>query len=121
MTESSNKYDLEERVILFSQFLLETLKIVQIDYISRPIVDQLIRSGTSIGANYCEANNAASKKDFRNKIYISKKEAQETKYWLRLLADCCPEKKESIRKLWKETHELTCIFQKIINSLEKRK
>jgi four helix bundle protein len=76
----------------------------------------LIRSGTSIGANYCEANNASSKKDFKNKVYICKKECQETKHWLRMCAKCEPSKKEELKRLWKECHELTLIFQKISSS-----
>ena len=64
-----------------------------------------------------EANGASSRKDFRNKIFICKKEAQETKHWLRMLARCIPEKKEEIQKLWQETQELTMIFQKITSTL----
>jgi four helix bundle protein len=64
-----------------------------------------------------EANGASSRKDFQNKIFICKKEAQETKHWLRMLATCFPERKDEIKSLWTETQELTMIFQKIINSL----
>jgi len=63
-----------------------------------------------------KANAASSKKDFRNKIYICKKEAQETKHWLRMIAQCVSEKKEELRKLWKEAQELTLIFGKIVSS-----
>lgn len=87
------------------------------DTVSRPIVSQIVRSSTSIGANYSEANNASSRKDFQNKIFICKKEAQETKHWFRMLATCFPEKKEEIRPLWQEAQELTMILQKIINTL----
>ena len=78
------------------------------------------RSVTSVAANYCEANNASSKKDFKNKIFICKKEIQETKYWMELLARTNLEHKDELRKLWKETHELTLIFNKIIFSLKKK-
>ncbi len=81
---------------------------------------QLIRSGTSIGANYMEANGASSKRDFRNKISICKKESQETKHWLRMLAKCENPKKDGLRILWQEAQELTMIFQKITNSLNKQ-
>jgi four helix bundle protein len=84
------------------------------------MITQLLRSATSIGANYCEANNASSKKDFRNKIFICKKEAQETKYWLRILGSYFPEEKNELRKNWKEVQELTMIFQKIVNSCNKK-
>jgi four helix bundle protein len=121
MPQLSNKYNLEERSAVFSQELIKFCRAIQENNVSRPIINQLVRSGTSIGANYCEANNASSKKDFQNKIFICKKEAQETKYWLRLLSTCCPEKIEELRKLWQETRELTLIFQKIVNTLRSNK
>jgi len=68
-----------------------------------------------------EANAASSKKDFKNKIFICKKKTQETKHWLRMIAKCLPERKEGIRKLWKECQELTLIFQKITSSLGEKK
>lgn len=114
------EYDLEERTAKFGEEIINLCKNIKQDAVTRPVISQLIRSGTSVGANYCEANNASSKKDFKNKIFICKKEAQETKHWLRMLAKCVPEKKEEIRKIWKETQELTQIFQKIINSLNKK-
>ncbi|MDD5110683.1 MAG: four helix bundle protein [Patescibacteria group bacterium] len=116
---SNNHYDLEERTARFGENIIEFCKTSKQDAISKPIITQLIRSGTSIGANYMEANGACSKKDFGNKIFICKKEAQETKHWLRMLAKCFPERKDEIRKLWKETQELTMIFQKITSSLRK--
>ena len=116
MNQSSKKYNLEERTAVFGENIISFCKSIKQDSINRPLLNQLIRSGTSIGANYCEANNASSKKDFRNKIFICKKEAQETKYWLRMIANCEPTKKEESRKHWQETHELTMIFQKIISS-----
>jgi four helix bundle protein len=64
-----------------------------------------------------EANGASSKKDFGNKIFICKKESQETKHWLRMTVKCFPEKREEIKTLWKEAQELTMIFQKITTSL----
>ena len=80
------------------------------------IIDQLIRSGTSIGANYTEANGASSKKDFKNKIYLCKKESMETKYWLRLLAKTESSYTNECRELWKKAHEFTLIFSKISKS-----
>lgn len=120
MDQLSNKYNLEERTAVFSENIIAFCKSIKQDIITRPLVSQLIRSGTSIGANYCEANNASSKKDFRNKIFICKKEAQETKYWLRIMSSCVPEKKDELRKNWQETQELTMIFQKVVNSLDKK-
>lgn len=106
-------YDLEERVEKFGESIIVFLKIIRQDVIITPIISQLLRSATSIGANYMEANEASSKKDFRNKIAICAKEAHETKHWLRMLAKATPEKAEACRNHWKEAHELTLIFAKI--------
>ena len=113
-------YDLEDRTKRFSKGIINLLKKIRKDEINRNIISQLIRSAASIGANYCEANNASSKKDFRNKIFICKKEIQETKYWLELLAESNPENKEELRKLWQEVHEFTLIFNKISKSLKEK-
>ena len=121
MNQLSNNYDLEERTAKFGEDLIEFCRALSQDAATKPIISQCIRSGTSIGANYMEANGASSKKDFRNKIFICKKESQETKHWLRMLAKCFPERKEKVRKLWKECQELTLIFQKITSSLDKKK
>jgi four helix bundle protein len=119
--ENKNSYDLTARTTLFGETIIVLCKSTNIDIINKPIISQLIRSGTSVGANYCEATNGSSKKDFRNKIFICKKEAQETKHWLQLLAKCNPEKAEEIRNLWRECQELLMIFQKIVNTLDKKK
>jgi len=114
--DPEKKYDLEERTARFGEDLVVFVKSIKPSPILLPILTQLLRAGTSIGANYCEANGASSKKDFVNKIYICKKEANETKYWLRILAKAIPEQAEKCRKFWKEAQELTLIFSKIISS-----
>jgi len=74
---TNNKvYDLEERTTIFAENIILLCKKASKTAVSAPIIDQLVRSGTSIGANYQEANGASSKKDFRNKIFICKKEAR---------------------------------------------
>ncbi|MFA6096483.1 MAG: four helix bundle protein [Candidatus Paceibacterota bacterium] len=94
LSSSKNKeYDLEERTAKFSEDIVEFIRTIKRDDVNRTIVVQLVRAITSIGANYCEANASSSKKDFRNKIYICKKEANESKYWLRILAKYHPELK----------------------------
>ena len=88
--------------------------------VTDPLVNQLVRSGTSVGANYMEATGASSKRDFANKIFICKKEAQETKHWLRMLGSCSgKELQAEIRGLWRESQELTLIFNKIASSSRK--
>jgi len=110
------KYDLEERTIKFSENIIMLCKKIPNSTINMPIVSQLIRSATSIGANYSEANGASSQKDFRNKIFICKKEAIETKFWLRMTAKAEPKLKELCLELWQEAQELTLIFSKIAKS-----
>lgn len=73
---------LERRMLMFAAKVIKKLEVSK--GLSLRIADQLIRSSSSIGANYTEANNAASKADFRNKVFIAKKEAAETKYWIEL-------------------------------------
>lgn len=118
MNQFSNDYDLEERTAKIGEDIIGFCRTLRQDAITKPIINQLVRSGTSMGANYMEANAASSKRDFRNKIFICKKEAQETKHWLRMIARCFPDRKEEIRELWKECQELTMIFQKITSSLD---
>ena len=112
------QYDLEERTKLFSKKIISILIKINRNIINESIIKQLIRSATSVGANYCEANGASSKKDFKNKIYICRKEIQETKYWLELIAETNKEEIKELRLLWKEAHELTLIFNKIGTSLK---
>ncbi len=81
----------------------------------RPVVDQIIRSATSVGANYAEANNASSKKDFTNKIFIAKKEIAETRYWLRVIKELID---EDIQELEEEAKQLNLILQKIISTIK---
>lgn len=119
MAESSNKYDLEERTALFGEQIISFCRLSKQDIVSKSLIIQIVRSTTSIGANYMEANGESSKKDFRNKIFICKKEAQETKHWLRMLSVCFPEKAVSLSDFWKEAQELTLIFQKISSTLGK--
>ena len=121
MTQIPNKnYDLEERTAKFGEDIIDFCKNLKQDAISKPIISQSVRSATSIGANYMEANAASSKRDFQNKIFICKKEAQETRHWLRMLAKYFPERKDKIKELWQETQELTMIFQKITSTLRKK-
>lgn len=118
MKQKSN-YDLEDRTAKFGESIIRFCRTLNKNAISLPLISQIVRSATSVGANYMEANSASSRKDFTNKIFICKKEAEETKHWLRMLSVGLPEEKENLRPLWKEAQELTMIFQKITNSLRK--
>lgn len=116
--QNPKKYDLIERTSVFGEDVIDFLKTVQKDEITKPLINQCIRSATSIGANYMEADCAESKKDFRHKIGICKKESKETMHWMRMIARASSEK-EKCRILWKESQELTWIFSAIINKTDK--
>jgi len=111
-------YDLEERTAVFGENVIQLCKSIRGNPVITPIISQLVRSATSVGANYMEASGASSRKDFRNKIFIRKKEVQETKHWLRMLVRCIDKEDNDIMTLRKECHELTLIFQKITMSLK---
>ena len=116
-----NNFDLENRTAKFAENVIELCQRIKTTPINMRIISQIIGSSGSIGANYCEASEAESKKDFRHKISISKKEIKETKHWLRLLAKTNPEEKENIILLWKEAHELLLIFAKSIKTSSEKK
>ncbi len=108
-------FDLQERTaklgeqsIIFARTLLDST-------INKPLISQLIRASTSIGANYMEADGAESRKDFVHKLGICKKEAKETMHWSRMIATANPDRATECRQLWKESHELVLIFSTIIS------
>lgn len=119
MEESSTKYNLEKRTLLFAESMIGILRLIRITPLNSRIVEQLIGSSGSIGANYGEAVESESKKDFIHKITIAKKEIKETLHWLHLMAITNPEQKEKLQALWKEAHELLLIFASIVRSCKK--
>ncbi|MDD5098900.1 MAG: four helix bundle protein [Candidatus Colwellbacteria bacterium] len=108
---------MEERTFNLGREVIFLAKKIKMDIVNQSVVNQLVRSATSIGANYMEADCAESKKDFKHKISICKKESKETTYWLRVLETANPEKKELCHSLRKEAHELTLIFSSIVNKI----
>lgn len=104
------KYDLEERTAKFGQDAIIFCGRVQRGPITDPLVTQLVKCATSVGANYCEADDAESKADFKHKIGICKKESREAKHFVRMIVIVAPELKEEARKLWQEAKELNLIF-----------
>jgi four helix bundle protein len=99
-------YDLEERTALFGEAIIAFAKRVPQNVVTLPLIRQLVRCGTSVGANYCEADDSVSKKEFRKNIGTCKKEARETKFHMRMIAAAEPSMKESARPLWQEAKEL---------------
>jgi len=112
---NNKKYDLEERTAKFGEDIIDFAKSIPKNPITVPVITQLIKSGTSIGANYCEADCAETKKDFIHKLGICKKESKETRYWLRMAVRVEPGTKEIARKNWQEANELNLIFSSIVN------
>src|SRR4051794_8804117 len=106
-------YDLEERSARFGEAVISFAKAVPRDVVTLPLINQLVRSSTSVGANYCEADDAVSKKEFRKNIGTCKKEARETKHWLRMIVAAEAVMREQAKPLWQEAKELHLIFAAI--------
>lgn len=112
--ELKNKnYDLEERTAKFGEAVISFCRKIKRSPINDPLINQLVKAGTSVGANYCEADDAESKQDFRHKIGICKKESRESKHFIRMIVVALPELKEEAGPLWKEAKELNLIFNSI--------
>ena len=111
---SAKTYDLEERTAKFGEDIIRFARKIPKDPVTIPLIGQLVRSGTSVGANYCEADDAESKKDFIHKLGVSRKEAKETMHWFCMIAKAAPKCSNESRLLWKEAQELVFIFSSII-------
>jgi four helix bundle protein len=111
--DAGRKFDLGERTACFGEAVIGLVRRIKVDPVTSPLVKQLVRSATSIGANYCEADEAGSKKEFCYRISVCNRETRETKYWLRMLAAAAPSLKDEARQLWREANELNLIFSSI--------
>jgi four helix bundle protein len=116
---NTKKYDLEERTAIFGEDVIRFAKTLPSNQVNKSLISQVVRASTSIGANYMEADGAESKKDFRHKIALCKKESKESRHWLRMIATANENKKKECRKLWQEAQELSLIFSAIIRSNKK--
>lgn len=114
------KYDLEERTSLFGEAVIIFLSKLPRNQTNNALISQLVRSATSVGANYMEADCAESKKDFCHKMVICKKEAKETTYWLRMVACANPGLIDECGRLKREAHEFILIFSSIIRSAKEK-
>ena len=110
--------DLDERTLEFAKRIIRMCKELPKDTINRELVKQIIRSGCSVGANYREANDGLSKKDFVHRLRISRKEAKETLYWLELITETNPAIQERIQLLVQECGELIKILSAIIEKVK---
>jgi four helix bundle protein len=113
------RYDLEDRTARIGEAVVRFAKGIPVNAVTDPLIRQLVRAGTSVGANYCEADDAGSKKEFRYRISICKRESKETKHWLRMIAAAVPEQKAEARVHWQEAKELNLIFGAIYRGKRK--
>jgi four helix bundle protein len=114
MTNTGKQFDLEERTARFGESVIAFAKKIPTSPVNTPLISQFVRARTSVGANYCETDDAESKKDFLHKIGICRKEARESKHWLRMIAAAEPKLADEARDLWREAKELHLIFAAII-------
>jgi len=115
-TTGNSKYDLEERTFAFAKEVREFVDELPKSVITIEDGKQLVRASGSVGANYVEANEAVSKKDFHHRIKVARKEAKESKYWLRLLESKSSDTETSRKELIKEATELMEVFSSILIS-----
>jgi four helix bundle protein len=108
-----HEFDLEERTARFGEAIIRFCKKIPRVTENNRLISQLVGCGTSVGANYCEANEGVSKKDFRNTIGRCVKEAKETRYFLRMIAASEPSLADEARTLYREAKELHMIFASI--------
>ena len=108
--DAGPRFDLQERTVRFGEAIIAFARKIPLNSLNGPLISQLVRAGTSIGANYCEAEDAESKKDFRHKVGICRKESREAKYWLRMISAAQPDLRNEARRLWQEAKELNLIF-----------
>jgi len=114
---AKHPFDLEERTATFGEAIVRFSKKIPRDPTNNRLIDQLVGCGTSIGANYCEANEGVSKKDFRNTIGRCVKEAKETKHFLRMIAASEPGLAAEGRELYREAKELHLIFARHLSKM----
>ncbi len=114
--DRSNKkpFDLEERTSEYAKCVIRLCKKLPINTINIQLIGQLVRAAGSVGANYREANEALSKKDFIHRMKITRKEAKESTYWLDLLKEANPNIQAEIIGLHGESRELRNIFSSIL-------
>lgn len=109
-------YDLEERTARFGEQIILFARRIPFNPVNNRLIDQLVGAGTSVGANYCEADDGVSRADFKHRIGICRKEARETKFFLRMVSTSEPSLKSDARELWEEARALHLIFSRIWRS-----
>jgi len=115
------KTELEERSKRFALAIIDLVERMPRNRSSEVVGRQLLRSGTSVGANYREANRGVSREDFINKVGISTKEASETEYWLELISESPRLKTADSLPLLQESREILAILTTIGKNAKKNR
>jgi len=113
-TQNSKQYDLEERTLKFTKQVIKFVKHLPRTIANIEITKQLVRASGSVGANYIEASEALSKKDFVMRVKICRKEAKESRYWLKLTEINSEDAEKQRQLLIQEATELMKIFGAIL-------
>lgn len=104
------RQDLGERTAQFGEAIVRLAKRIPRNPVNNRLIDQLVGAGTSVGANFCEADNSVSGKDFKQRIGTCRKESKETMFFLRMVATAEASLASEARLLWREAKELNLIF-----------
>jgi len=118
MSQDTNKFDLEERTAKFGEEVIKFCRKIPRGPITDPLINQFVKCGTSVGANYAEADDAESKLDFKHKIGICKKESRECKHFIRMIVVAVPSLRDEALVLWQEARELNLILNTIYKKVK---
>lgn len=121
INNQNTKFDLEERTLNFAKKIIHLCQSLPNNTVNFKLIDQIIRSAGSVGANYREANDALGKKDFLLRLRISRKESKETLFWLDLISDANPKIEKDISPLTEECVQIRNILSAIINKVDSKK
>jgi four helix bundle protein len=118
-TTNNKQYNLEDRTLQFAKDVIKLCKLLPNNTVNFKLIDQIVRSAASVGANYREANDTLGNKDFVYRLRISRKEAKETSFWLELILDSNPDQNKNVAILMDECIQLRNILSAIIAKSEK--
>ena len=116
---TNNKFDLEERTTEFAKRIIRLCKALPKNIINNRLIDQIVRSSGSVGANYREANDALGDKDFIHRLKIARKETKETIHWLELIKEANEDFETKMQAVCQEANELRNILSAIIRNHKK--
>jgi four helix bundle protein len=108
--EGNSPQPLEERAAQFGEAIIRFAKKIPPSAVNERLISQLVGAGTSVGANYCEADDSVSGKEFKVKIGTCRKESKESMFFLRMIASAEPTLADEARQLWREAKESNLIF-----------